>query len=103
MTQGNEQGLRDGFRTEAYHKAEDLVYSERLRQYRKFGNQRLAPAEVYLVLGEEVGEVARAILDKDEPAYLEELVQVAAVAIQLVEDIIERHQVKLSETTPETC
>ncbi len=37
------------------------------------------------VLMEEVGEVARAILEEDEDSLVEELVQVAAVAIRILE------------------
>ena len=91
MTVGNGQGLKDGFRTDIHAKAMDLVFTERLRQYQKFGNQRLDLKNGYVVLAEEMGEVARAILEGgDCPEYLEEMVQVAAVAVQLVEDYIER-------------
>lgn len=66
---------------------EELV-KERVRQDAKFGAvPRHLRTEVWLtVLMEEVGEVARAILEGKEEDYTKELVQVAAVAIAACED-----------------
>ena len=61
-----------------------LVQAERARQDARWGppaaalrTQRL---ELVAVLLEEVGEVARAVLEEDEANLRDELVQVAAVA-----------------------
>lgn len=66
---------------------EELI-KERVRQDAKFGNMpRSLKTEVWLtILMEEVGEVARAILEGKEEDYTKELVQVAAVAIATCED-----------------
>ena len=39
------------------------------------------------VLNEECGEVARAVLDRDEDALVNELIQVAAVAVAWLESL----------------
>jgi NTP pyrophosphatase (non-canonical NTP hydrolase) len=66
------------------------ILLERQRQDAKFGEQNLDPMLYLTVLTEEVGEVAKAILDirfgKDTLAHLrEEAVQTAAVALAFVE------------------
>ena len=67
------------------------VMEERRRQHREWGEQALSGAEWLAVLMEEVGEAARAVLrqrvvgDGDVRQLREELVQVAAVAVQWVE------------------
>jgi NTP pyrophosphatase (non-canonical NTP hydrolase) len=66
------------------------IKAERARQDAKFGEQN-HPAERWLtILGEEVGEVNRAAIDywhdgKSLEAYRAELVQVAAVAIAMLQ------------------
>lgn len=69
---------------------------ERLRQIKKWGSE---PALLrshqenirdylllkYTVLGEEFGEVGRAILDKNYQNLYEELIQVAAVSVAIAE------------------
>lgn len=69
------------------HVLED-VYVERLRQDYKWGDQRTHSNYLWsTILTEEVGESARASLEKD-PAHLrKELIQVAAVAIAWIESI----------------
>lgn len=64
------------------------VRQERLRQDDKFGSQpRNLKPEVYLaVLTEEIGEVARAIIDGDSENYRVELIQIAAVCIAAIEE-----------------
>jgi NTP pyrophosphatase (non-canonical NTP hydrolase) len=42
----------------------------------------------HVILSEEVGEVARAILERDKAQYLKELIQVAAVAIAAYEAVL---------------
>lgn len=61
------------------------VYCERVRQQEKWGEQNHNAPLWYAILGEEVGEVARSILERDPENYREELVQVAAVAVAMVE------------------
>lgn len=66
----------------------EAVNRERDRQDAKFGKcPRNIASEVWLtILMEEVGEVARAIIEKDSINYEHELIQVAAVAIAAIED-----------------
>lgn len=63
----------------------DIVL-ERKRQFEKWGNQKHTKPGWFLILSEEVGDVAKSILDGegDERMY-EELIQVAAVATQICE------------------
>jgi NTP pyrophosphatase (non-canonical NTP hydrolase) len=72
----------------------DEIHSERVRQDQKWGEQNHSPAEWLMILGEEVGEVNKAALetffkykdsDKDYSKYREELIQVAAVAVAMIE------------------
>jgi NTP pyrophosphatase (non-canonical NTP hydrolase) len=72
------------------------VLDEVARQNELWGtehNARLNPMEWYAILGEEHGEVARAILTRDPDNYAEELVQVAAVCVNaLVSHNMQRGQ-----------
>lgn len=66
------------------------VKKERLRQDQNWGQQNHTPETWCLILGEEVGEVQKAVLehrfgDKPWSEYREELVQVAAVAVAMIE------------------
>lgn len=62
------------------------VLIEMRRQDEKWGANRILPALLWnAILGEEVGEVSKAILE--EEGLREELVQVAAVALQWIENI----------------
>lgn len=62
------------------------IVDERVRQDEKWGDQSEHPATFwYAVLGEEVGEVANAILHEDAGAVKKELIQVAAVAVAWLE------------------
>ncbi len=63
------------------------VYNERVRQDTIFGAQEHDLEEWYTILGEEVGEVAMAILEQDYDNLKDELIQVAAVCIAMIEDI----------------
>ncbi|NJR24522.1 MAG: hypothetical protein HC786_21375 [Richelia sp. CSU_2_1] len=64
------------------------IQLERKRQDGKFGSQprSLKPVFYLAVLVEELGEVARAIIEGDSENYREEVVQLAAVAVATVED-----------------
>lgn len=64
------------------------VRGERVRQDAKWGEQSYKSDEIWLAtLTEEVGEVARELLDNHDDAdhLREELVQVAAVAVAWIE------------------
>ena len=73
------------------------VLKERQRQDRKWGEQNHEPFKWLAILGEEVGEVNNAALEsydwvnnkfkEDLDHYREELIQVAAVAVSMVECI----------------
>ena len=62
-----------------------MVVAERKRQDRKWGQQNHGPDGWLTILVEEVGEVARAILEGDANSYKKEMVQVAAVAVAALE------------------
>jgi NTP pyrophosphatase (non-canonical NTP hydrolase) len=64
------------------------VEQERKRQDLKFGSQpqSLKPALYLAVLVEELGEVARSIIEGDSKNYRVELIQLAAVSVATVED-----------------
>lgn len=61
------------------------VLDERGKQDIMWGEQNHGPDKWFSILGEEVGEVAHANLEKDWVNYREELIQVAAVAVAMVE------------------
>lgn len=64
------------------------VKEERNHQDFKYGKspRNLKPETWLTILTEEQGEVARAIIEGDSDNYAKELIQVAAVAIQALED-----------------
>ena len=64
------------------------IIAERKHQDKKFGPARkLGQLKRNAILGEEVGEVARAILERDKENLREELVQVAACCVAWLEEI----------------
>lgn len=72
------------------------IFDERQRQDKKFGPQDHKPMIWIPILVEEVGEVAKAALethfqysgaDTDYSRYRKELIQVAAVAVAMVQNI----------------
>lgn len=67
------------------------VRAERMKQDSKFGDQRqLPPLKWNSILGEEVGEAAKALNDHEDPdALIAELTQVAAVAVAWIEAIVD--------------
>jgi hypothetical protein len=82
------------------------VINERKRQEEKWGPQNHNPPEWLMILGEEVGEANKAALEarfageyyaSDKPsglaAYRTELIQVAAVAVAMVESL-DRNELK---------
>ena len=65
----------------------DAVFAERKRQDEKWGSQRHLPNDTWnRILGEEVGEVCKALNDNEPVENLRaELIQVAAVAVAWAE------------------
>ncbi|MBN8824415.1 MULTISPECIES: hypothetical protein [unclassified Spirosoma] len=64
----------------------ELVVAERERQIAKWGKQNLKLYFWILILQEELGEVAKAIIDEEpKENLLNEAVQVTAVAVQMCE------------------
>ena len=77
------------------------VEEERRRQDERWGEQNHTQEKWYAILGEEFGEVGRAINEASHTDYKnlrEELVQVAAVAIAAVE-CLDREQTKRDSRT----
>jgi NTP pyrophosphatase (non-canonical NTP hydrolase) len=69
-----------------------LIAEERERQDKKWGEQNHKPDRWAVILGEEYGEVCRAIFEETSSQYLAELVQVAAVAAAAAECEFRRQQ-----------
>ncbi len=70
------------------------VIGEMERQDAKWGDQSYLPFHTWnSILAEELGEVACATLANDYPGQIEELIQVAAVAIQYAR-AVKLHRVK---------
>lgn len=63
------------------------IFEERLRQDKKWGPQHHDADRWLLILMEEVGEASNAVLEDqgDYQHFREELIQVAAVAVSVVE------------------
>lgn len=61
------------------------IKKERIRQDEKWGIQNHSPETWFLILGEEIGEAQKAVLENDLPKYREEMVQVVAVAVAMIE------------------
>ena len=61
------------------------VVIERDKQDRKWGTEIHSRETMLTVLMEEVGEAAKAVLEGDFKNYEEELIQVAAVAVKMIE------------------
>lgn len=83
----------------------DLIRLERTRQDEKHG-QRLDKHDIPRVLGEEFGEVCAAINDgEDDWRLVQELVQVAAVAVKAIETLqaVWEESRKLEGISSEDC
>ena len=61
------------------------VIEERNRQDDKWHNQSHSIWKWMAILGEEVGEVCKAALENDADGFRKELIQVAAVALAIIE------------------
>lgn len=82
-----------------------LVIKERVSQYAKWGRQRHDLRTWLAILVEEVGEVAEAMQkglvsekDTDASDLLKELIQVAAVAVAIAEQIRETEESTCSQS-----
>lgn len=73
------------FNADVIYNIYESVFIERSRQYQKWGLQDHDEDKWMTILMEEIGEVARAILEDDPNNYREELIQVAAVAFAAIE------------------
>lgn len=63
------------------------IILERDRQQAKFPDEANTSDRWYVILGEEFGEIGRAILEGDAVNLRTELVQLAAVAVAWMEDM----------------
>jgi NTP pyrophosphatase (non-canonical NTP hydrolase) len=91
-----------------YNSIYDEIKAERARQDTKWGEQNHHPAEWCMILGEEVGEVNKAALEfhfghkgGSPEKYREELIQVAAVAVVMLESF-DRNKAKKQSFQPKT-
>ena len=71
-----------------FDKAVELIRLERSRQDAKWGEQRHMPLYWLAILMEEVGELAKVILENDALGMRHELVHVAAVAVAWLECLV---------------
>lgn len=69
------------------HEVLNDVKRERMRQD-ALHPQELSISDRFVVLGEEVGEVARAIQNNDPDNLYDELIQVAAESVRMAEQIL---------------
>lgn len=70
----------------AAHRMFDAVVKERKRQLEKWGEQHKDLGTWTLVLTEELGEFSQAVLDRKPKEAFDELVQVVAVGLAMLED-----------------
>lgn len=63
----------------------DMIRDEREKQDDKWGEQNHHPLKWMSILMEEVGEASKAILEEDNVNYVDELIQVAAVVVAMIE------------------
>jgi len=70
----------------------NLILNERKQQDEKWGEQNHNVYKWLAILGEEVGEVNKAALEKNEPELIDELIQVSAVAVAMIESIFRNHK-----------
>ncbi len=68
-----------------------LIQAERQRQDHKWGEQNHSDMKWLAILMEEVGELAKAILENDDNG-VDELVQVAAVSVAWLEAVSRRQE-----------
>lgn len=65
----------------------DRIKKECAVQAVKFGEQGHHPLYWYAILGEEVGEVGKALVENDLESYEAELIQVAATCVSMIQSL----------------
>ena len=65
----------------------DLILAERQRQDEKWGEQNHEIYKWLAILGEEVGEANKAALEDKKHELIEELIQISAVTVAMIESI----------------
>lgn len=63
----------------------DFIDTERMKQDKKWGEQNHGKLYWLGILSEEVGEMSKAIIEGNESEYWDELIQVASVAVAMME------------------
>ena len=69
-----------------------LILEERQRQDLKWGEQNHNIYKWLAILGEEIGEVNKAALEDNYDEVIDELVQIGAVAIAMIESLERNHK-----------
>jgi len=69
-----------------------LILEERQRQDLKWGEQNHNIYKWLAILGEEIGEVNKAALEDDYNEVIDELVQIGAVVIAMIESLERNHK-----------
>ena len=64
-----------------------LILKERQRQDEKWGEQNHDVYKWLAILGEEVGEVNKAVLEDNYSEILDELIQIGAVTVAMIESL----------------
>jgi len=64
-----------------------FIMTERARQDEKWGEQNHDIYKWLAILGEEVGEANKAALENDYSELMEELIQIGAVAVAMIESL----------------
>lgn len=87
------ESLKSTEMTEIQAKILSLVLLERLRQNKMYGSspRNLKPSFLLVILNEEIGEVARTIIDGDSSGYFQELIQICAVSLMCLEEYFAGH------------
>ena len=65
----------------------DLILNERSNQDKKWGEQNHNVYKWLAILGEEVGEANKAALESNESELINELIQISAVSVAMIESI----------------
>ena len=71
----------------------DKIAAEDARQIDKWGQQKHTPSEWYVILGEEFGELGKAILEGDQGDVVNEGIQVATLALKIA-SMTERNDIE---------
>ena len=69
-----------------------FIMAERARQDEKWGEQNHDIYKWLAILGEEVGEANKAALDNDYSELMQELIQIGAVTVAMIESLERNRQ-----------